>query len=65
MNRKQLESPWLGAEALPAGLAEINRTIQSWSEARSRKTRLSLEKSQPVGWIAAAARWMHKAVRPS
>ena len=57
------EYSWLGAEALPAGLTEINGTVQTWAEASSRKQRFPLRESRPAGLIAIAARWMQKAIR--
>ena len=63
LDPKKAEFSWLGAEALPAGLTEINRTIQTWAEAGSRKRHFPLRESRPAGLIAIAARWMQKAVR--
>ena len=33
LDRIKAESSWLGAEALPAGLTEINETIEAWAVA--------------------------------
>ena len=33
LDRIKAESSWLGAEALPAGLTEINETIEAWAAA--------------------------------
>jgi len=65
LDPKKAENFWLGAEALPAGLTDINRTIQAWAEARSCTQYSLLRKSRPTGLIAVAARWMQKATRLS
>ena len=46
------ESAWLGVEAIPGGLAEINGTIQANAEAISRKRQSSLQQCRPAGLIA-------------
>lgn len=63
LDPKKAEFSWLGTEALPAGLTEINETIQTWVKASSRKQHFSLRESRPAGLIAIAARWMQKATR--
>ena len=63
LDPKKEKFSWLGAEALPAGLTEINGTIQTWVEAGSAKQHLRLRDSRPAGLIAIAARWMQKATR--
>lgn len=55
------ESAWLGGEALPGGLAEINGTIQADAEAASRKRQFLLQDRRNSGLIAIAGRWMKKA----
>ncbi|MGH9578404.1 MAG: hypothetical protein ACRD3R_13270 [Terriglobales bacterium] len=56
-----IESAWLGGEALPGGLAEINSTIQANAEAASRKRQFLLQERRSAGLIAIAGRWMKKA----
>lgn len=63
LDPKKAESSWLGAEALPAGLTEINRTIQTWVEASSRKRHFPLRESRLAGLIDIAARWIQKVTR--
>lgn len=65
LDPKKSEFSWLGAEALPAGLTQINETIQTWAEASSRKQHFSHRESRPAGLIAIAVRWMQKATRPN
>ena len=60
---KKAEYSGLGAEAIPAGLTEINGTLQAWAEAGSRGQRSPLRESRPTGLIAIAARWMQEAIR--
>ena len=60
---KKVEFSSLGAEALPAGLTEINGIIQDWAEARTRDQSFPLRESRPAGLISIAARWMQKATR--
>ena len=64
LGRKKAEPPWLGAEALPAGLTEINDTIEAWAAASSRKQHPPLPDSRPAGLISIATRWMREATRP-
>ena len=63
LDPKKTEFSWLGAEALPAGLTEINGTIEAWAETGSRKQLSTLRESRPTGLIALSARWMQKATR--
>ena len=65
LDRIKAESSWLGAEALPAGLTEINETIEAWAAASTRQRHLLLPVSRPAGLISVAARWVRKATRPS
>ena len=46
------EPAWLGVEAIPGGLAEINGTIQADAEAVSRKWQSSLQQYRPAGLFA-------------
>jgi hypothetical protein len=62
--RAKAESSWLGAEALPAGLTEINETIEAWVAAGSRKQHLLVRVSRPAGLFSSAARWMREVTRP-
>ncbi len=64
LGREKAESSWLGAEALPAGLAEINDTIEAWAASSSRKQRPPLPTTRPAGLISIAARWVSEATRP-
>ena len=64
LGREKAESSWLGAEALPAGLAEINDTIEAWAAEGSRKQHLPIPGSRPAGLMSIAARWMREATRP-
>jgi len=63
LDPKKAEFSWLGAEALPAGLNEINATIQARAGMISRKQQSPLQDSRPAGLIAIAARWMQRATR--
>ena len=64
LDRAKAESSWLGAEALPAGLTEINETMEAWAAASSRKQHLLLPGSRLAGLISFAARWMREMARP-
>ena len=63
LDPKKAEFSFLGAEAFPAGLTEINSAIQTWAEAGSRKRHSPLRESRPAGLIAIARRWIQKAIR--
>lgn len=39
MLRRHMDLSWLGAEALPGDLAEINRVNQAWLDAAARNER--------------------------
>ena len=56
----QKEFSWLGAEALPGGLAEINGAIQARAEGAILKQQIPRQELRPAGLIAIAARWMGK-----
>ncbi|MFN0161547.1 MAG: hypothetical protein ACKVQQ_09975 [Burkholderiales bacterium] len=58
-----MEYAWLGAEALPAGLAQINETIEAWGAAGHREKRLLRPVSRQEGLISIAVRWMREAIR--
>ena len=62
LDPNKVEFSWLGAEALPSGLTQINETIQTWVKASSRRQHVSLPEFRP-GLIAIAARWMKNAAR--
>jgi len=62
--REKGESSWLGAEALPAGLTQINETIEAWFAAGSRKQDLLLRVPSLAGFISNAACWMRDIARP-
>ena len=63
LDPKKVEFSWLGAEALPTGLTQINETIRAWAKASSRGQHVALRESRPAGLIAIAARWMKNAAR--
>ena len=46
MFNKSTDMSWLGAEALPGGLAEINRVNQAWLDAAARHERYVRELRQ-------------------
>jgi len=57
--RRHAELPWLGAEALPGDLAEINRVNQAWLEAAARHQRY-VEAPRQRGFSAV---WKHRLLR--
>jgi len=57
------EPAWLGAEALPGGLATIRDDIQRNVELAGGRKRLSDQRSFPAGLLDIAARWMKNATR--
>ena len=63
LDPKKAENFWLGAEALPAGLTDINRTIQAWAEARSRMQHPPLRESRAASVIGMATRWTQNVLR--
>jgi len=64
LDRAKAEPFWLGAEALPAGLKEINETIEAWVAAGSHRQFHLHSASRPEGVISMAARWMRDVTRP-
>jgi hypothetical protein len=54
--RTSAESYWLGAEALPGGLAEINRVNQAWLDAAVRHQRF-VKQLRQRGFAATAIHW--------
>jgi len=63
LDPKRKEFNWLGAEALPAGLNEINGAIRAWTGVTTPSFRMPAQESRPTGLIAIAARWMQRATR--
>jgi len=58
------EYEWLGAEALPDDLAEINRVYQAVQEqATSRDATRVRQPFRPAGLIALAQRWLGRSGR--
>jgi hypothetical protein len=55
------EPAWLGAEALPGGLARIRDDLQDIADAAVGKSRA--RRNFPAGLLDIAARWMKKAPR--
>ena len=55
-HRTSTEPYWLGAEALPGELAEINRVNQAWLEAATPR-QLYVSEIRLRGFAAAAIRW--------
>jgi hypothetical protein len=56
MPGKKTQLSWLGAEALPGGLAEINRVQQAWLDAAARHRRY-VEELRQRGFGGADTRW--------
>jgi len=57
MKDRKADLLWLGAEALPGDLVEINRVNQAWLKALARNPR-SVREFQPPGFIATAMCWI-------
>jgi hypothetical protein len=61
MFRRHTDLSWLGAEALPGDLAEINRVNQAWLDAAARDQRFVKEPRQR-GLASIAIRWAKQRV---
>jgi hypothetical protein len=61
---RKINLSWLGAEALPGDLAEINRVHQAWLNAAAQHQRYTKELRQR-GFGATAINWMKKRPPPS
>jgi len=61
--RGESEPAWLGAEALPGGLAAIRDDIQRNADLMDGRERTSNRRNFPAGLLDLAARWMKNATR--
>jgi hypothetical protein len=59
VQKRDAESSWLGAEALPSDLAEINRVYLA-TQGAAVQVQGSALASRPRKWAAAAMRWLKR-----
>lgn len=63
LNPRTDKLSWLGAEAIPSGLREINGTRQAWANRRG-SGGLTAPRARATGWAAIATRWLRSTSRP-
>lgn len=64
MFRRRADVSWLGAEALPGDLAEINRVNQAWLDATARNQRY-VDAPRRRGLASIAMHWAKQRITPA